>query len=229
MQQQDSNFISMLTATLANLKKNENLWAGDPEITETIGILERILNEVTNTTKTQSGLVGAGYTIDKNNVFDVIIDKTFRLCKKMSAYAKKKGDNALLALVDHSISSLSRGIEKDAINRCMAIADAADARLSNLTNFKITADDISAIKSLIVTYNQHVDGRSTTNNEKSALGKSLPDKIEILRHNIDILDDLIDGFIEDPIFIASHKSARVVNDYGTGKTLENKEKETPKN
>ena len=45
-----------------------------------------------------------------------------------------------------------------------------------------------------------------------------------MRHQFDILADLVEGSLDDNTFIRDYKAARLIDDYGKGKTLKNKPK-----
>ncbi len=55
----------------------------------------------------------------------------------MSGYAKRNKDYALLPLVDVSLSTLQRGIEKEAVERCAAIVEKATVLLPLIASFKV--------------------------------------------------------------------------------------------
>ena len=80
------------------------------------------------------------------------------------------------------------------------------------------------INNLISEYQSHIDNRSNTNISKSSFGEDISNNISEMRHQLDILDDLVEGSLEDNTFIRDYKAARLIDDYGKGKTLKNKAK-----
>ena len=119
------------------------------------------------------------------------------------------------------LPNIARGPEKEVINRCRAIADIAVKHMDNLVSFKVTSDEIDQIKNLISEYQSHIDNRSNTNISKSSSGEDISNNISEMRHQLDILDDLVEGSLEDNTFIRDYKAARLIDDYGKGKTLKN--------
>jgi len=89
----------------------------------------------------------------------------------------------------------------------------------------VKTDEIVQIKKLISEYQNHIDNRSNTNISKSSSGEDIADDIAEIRHQLDILDDLVEGSLEDDTFIREYKAARLIDDYGKGKTLKNKDKD----
>ncbi len=212
----------MVQAVLANLKKDQTFWSEEPEIVSEVEALESEFNLITEDLNKISGLNPTGYTKSKNNTFGTIIRSTFKLCRKLCVYARRQNDTVLLQFADHSENSLSAGIEKVAISRCSALVNKAESLLEALTPYKITADELLHIRHRIEDYNQHIEGRSTVKTSKSVSIHDISGQITSLNNHLNLLDDMIEGFIEDDEMIARYKSARIVIDYGKGKTAKNK-------
>jgi hypothetical protein len=226
MKQTESNYLSMVQAVLANLRKDQTFWSEEPEIVSEIEVLESEFNLVTEDLNKISGLDPTGYTQSKNDTFETIIRSTYKLCRKICVYARRQNDTVLLQFADHSVNSLSAGIEKVAISRCSALVNKAESLLEALSPYKITADELLYIRQQIEGYNQHLEGRSTVKTSKKVSIHDLSGQITSLNNHLTILDDLIEGFIDDDEMIARYKSARIIIDYGKGKTAKNKV-ETP--
>ena len=223
MQQRTINFLKMTSGVIAGMQKEKSVWESEVEIagvfTDLVtnySFIESVNQEILSTATT-------GYTDEKDNLFDSITSLTLKLCHKMSAYAKLKGDHTLLPLVDMSLTSLSRGIEKEAVARCGAIADKAATMLTQLASFKVTEEQVNTIKQQVKTYNASLDSHTTINGNRTVSGTEISSRISLLREKLDILDNLVEGLIEDDAFIARYKSWRRIIDYGKGKTLTNKE------
>ena len=224
MNQSEFNFLNMSDRVMSHMLVGTSLWENDPEIVEVIEIIQQKRTDISKKGAAESGLSGKGYTSAKDNTLDALATKTSKLSKKISAYAKKRGLLDLIPLVDVSITSISRGPEKEVINRCNSITDIADKHMENLASFNVKTDEIVQIKKLISEYQNHIDNRSNTNISKSSSGEDIADDIAEIRHQLDILDDLVEGSLEDNIFIRDYKAARLIDDYGKGKTLKNKAK-----
>jgi len=222
MKQTESNFLTMVQSTLSNLKKDQEHWSDEPEIVSEVNAIESEFNLVNEDLNLVSGLDSTGYTQSKNSIFDNIIRATYKLCRKYCVYARRNNNEVLLQLVDHSINSLSAGIEKDAISRCSAIVKKAESMLDVLSPYKITADELASIRQLMEVYNQHLEGRSTTKTSKKVSVHDITAQINSLNNRLIILDDMIEGFIEDEDVIARYKAARIVVNYGKGKTAKKK-------
>ncbi len=225
MNQSEFNFLNMSDRVMSHMLVGKLLWENDPEIVEVVEVIKQQRNDITAKGALEAGLSGKGHTSAKDNTLDTLAAKTCKLSKKISAYAKKKGLLELIPLVNVSLSTISRGPEKEVINRCNAIKDIAVKHIENLASFSVKNDEIELIEKLISEYQNHIDNRSNTNISKSSSGEDISNDIGVIRHQLDILDDLVEGSLEDNTFIRGYRVARLIDDYGKGKTLKNKDEE----
>ncbi|HEX2935878.1 MAG TPA: hypothetical protein VHO72_11035 [Bacteroidales bacterium] len=222
MKQNQFNFHRMAENVIAGLDKEKSIWENEPEISALVETIRSSCRQIVEKGINISGTVTSSYTAPKNDCFDKVISATYKLCRKMSAYAKITNDGKLLPLVDLSMSSLSRGVEKEALLRCQSIAQQAEALLPALQKYKVTAEEISFIRQMIAECAEYTQRRSVANSGKVNDGKDISTIISDLRKSLDTLDDLIEGMIDDQAFINRYKSLRFIPDYGKGKTLKNK-------
>jgi len=225
MNQSEFNFLNMSDRVTAHMFDGKLLWENDPEIVEVVEAIVQLRNDISKKGALEAGLSGKGHTSAKDNTLDTLAAKTFKLSKKISGFAKKKGLLELIPLVNVSLSTISRGPEKEVINRCRAITNIAVKHMENLASFSVKNDEIEQIKKLISEYQNHIDNRSNTNISKSSSGEDIANDIGMMRHQLDILDDLVEGSLEDDTFIREYRVARLIDDFGKGKTLKNKDKE----
>ena len=223
MNQSEFNYLNMSDRVMSHMLGGKLLWENDPEIVEVVEVIKYLRNDISEKGALESGLSGKGHTSAKDNSLDRLATKACKLSKKISAYAKKKGLLELIPLVDVSVTTISRGPEKEVINRCLAITGIAVKHFENLASFSVKKDEIEQIKNLITEYQKHIDNRSNTNISKSSSGEDIANDISGMHHQFDILDDLVEGTLEDNTFIREYRVARLIDDYGKGKTLKNKD------
>lgn len=224
MEQRTINFLKMNSSVITGLNKEKAVWEGEVEIVDLFSRIEQRFIKIEGEKLIILGTDKSGFTIAKNGIFDSIIQKTFKLNRKLSGYAKLRNDYELLPLVDVSLSGLTKGTEMEAVDRCLAIVNRATVLLPKLTTFKVTEALLTIIKQLIKDYKSKVDQRTTVSSDVSVTGEDIDEGISELRSNLEILDDLIEGLIDDEEFIARYKGWRKIIDYGKGKTLPNKPK-----
>lgn len=222
MQQNNSNFMNMVQAVVANLRNDYEYIKDEPEIVVELNNIETEVNAINQIDSTVSGLEQKGHTTEKNNSFDSIMASTLTVCKKTCVFARRTNNEVLILLVDHSLNTLSKGKEKDAISRCLAIVNKASSILEQLQPFKVTGDELESIHDQINTYNSKIDERSNVQTEKTTSIQEINDKIRSVRNRLIILDEMIEGFIENQEVVARYKSARIIHNYGKSKTSKNK-------
>ena len=167
------------------------------------------------------------YTEASNQEYEIIVSLTLKLCKKLCVSARRNNDPALLLLANHSQSSITAGKRKEIISRCTAIINKAESMLEALQVYKVTEKEITAIRQHIESFDVHTDERSNIKTDKTTLTQlNLPDLIQSIRQRFVILDDMVEGFLDDEDVIARYKQSRVVVNYGKMKTAKNKSTET---
>lgn len=224
MNQREFNFLNMSDRVIAYMLGGISLWENEAEIVEVVEEIKAKRADISAKGAIESGLSGKGHTSAKDNALDSLATKVCKLSKKISGYAKKRGLLELIPLVDVSVTTISRGPEKEVINRCKAITDIAVKNMDNLASFGVKQDEIEQINQLVAEYQNHIDNRSNTNISKSSSGEDIVNDINDIRHQFDILDDLVEGALDDNTFIREYKGARLIDDYGKGKTLKNNPK-----
>ncbi len=182
MNQREFNFLNMSDRVMSHMLVGKLLWENNPEIVEVVEVIKYLRNDISEKGAVESGLSGKGHTSAKDITLDSLATKNCKLSKKISGYAKKKGHPELIPLVDVSVTTISRGPEKEVINRCRAITDIAVKHLENLASFSVKSDEIEQIKKLIAEYQNHIDNRSNTNISKSSSGEDITNDISGMHH-----------------------------------------------
>lgn len=224
MEQRNINFLKMTSGVIAGMESEKSVWEEEKEIADVYAEITTDYNKIESTHQSILGTDTTGYTEEKDDLFESITKLTFKLCCKMSAYAKRNKDYVLLPLVDLSLSNLQQGVESVAVERCSAIVEKATPLLPKLVTFKVTEAQLTTIKQKIKAYGASIDGRTTTSGNRTVSGSEISQLISNLKENLDTLDSMIEGMIDDEAFIARYKSWRRIIDYGKGKTLPNKTK-----
>jgi len=222
MKQLYSNLLTMLATMLASVKKDQAAWSGETEIAVEIAAIETEYHELKTIIDQLSGLDSRGYTDAGNQEFELIVSLTLKLCKKLCVAARRTNDSALLQLANHSQSSLHAGKHKEVISRCTAIVNKAESKFGVVQSYKVTLDEITIIRQHISTLDTNIDNRSNVNTDKTTLNQHrLPELVHSIRERLIILDDMVEGFIDDEDVVARYKQSRVTVNYGKSKTAKN--------
>lgn len=224
MEQRDINFLKMTSGVISGMDSEKPLWDKEVEIVNVFTGIKTKYGSIESANQEVLGVDLTGLTGKKDNIFNKLTSDTFKLCNKMSAYAKINKNYELLPLVDLSLSAIRGGIEMEAVERCLAIVNKASTMLTQLATFKVTEAELTGIKAQITEYKASVNARTSSSGSRTVSGEEIEAGIAVLREQLDILDNLIIGMIDDESFVARYHSWRRIVDYGTDKTLPNKPK-----
>ncbi len=221
MKQSQFNFLNMLSVVLNGMNNERSVWENQAVIASQYAALETEFNRVNDLDRNISATDTTGLTAVKDNTFDQLMNATHKMAKKMSAWAKKNNRLELLPLADISYTSLARGPEPAVVNRSTGIADIAEEFIDSLVEFGVTAEEITGIRQMADNVRKQAAERTTVSKDKSEMFAEIDNGIQNLRSELDVMDDLVKGLIDDREFINRYKSWRSIIDYGKGKTLRN--------
>jgi hypothetical protein len=129
------------------------------------------------------------------------------------AYATKIKNNALANEMDFSLSDLMAGRDTESARRCQEIYDTANANLTALADYGLTAAKLNLLKASIAAYNLLI----TKPREVRAKGKTTTGNIQaefdLLDETLVIMDDLIPQFAPaNQKFVDDYNNARTIVD-----------------
>ncbi len=138
---------------------------------------------------------------------------------------KKTGNKVILQSVDFSISSLQSGSSREVINRCKIIAATAQANLAYLTDYKVTATDITALHDAINNAIPKAAPRDAAGAERRGITLTLPALFSDAGEEANDLDDLVEGLIDNEDFVTGYFVVRRINDMRGGKSKKEEKEE----
>jgi len=224
MQQRHNNYLKMTSNVITGMEQEIKIWEEETEIARINKLVKALFDEIGGKNQIILSTNKSGFTSVKDNLLENLTKGISKLIKKMSGYAKINNDYALLPLVNLSLSALTDGPETEVVDRYAAIIEKAAQILPLLASFKVTTEQLDILRQLTKDYKNSVNERSTIGTGLVVSNEQIISCIAALRIQFDILDDLVEGIIEDEGFIARYKSWRKIPGYGKGKTLKNPEK-----
>ena len=220
MTQRQINALHMYNAVLAYLDENIVIYMGIAPIVEQKTALAYTIDLIKTNSQNQQEKSPEGFTAAKNNAIETMINKAYKIALKVKSYAKKTGNAVLLKSVDFSMHDLESGSETEIINRCKIIANAADANIANLTNYKVVAQDVADLNTAITGAMPKAAQRDVVGSERHSITLNLPSLFSQAREQALDLDDLIEGLIDEESqeFIDGYFSVRRINDRRGGRS-----------
>lgn len=215
MKQVEINSLNMFKAVIALLETYPATWSTVSPMVTVVSDLKAVVSTVEQQSQQQLNHNPTGYTTQKDDLLAILLERTYKLAAKMKAFAKVTKNNILLALVDYEPSSLQDGSEMEVIKRCEIILKKATENLANLAPYNVTQAELDVATQSLAAVVPLFSQRDAVRSERKTATSSIPELLREGRDHLDILDDLVDGLIEDDTFATSYRNTRNVVDRST--------------
>ena len=216
MTQNQLNVLTMYDAVLEYLDENNGIWTAIVPIQEKVTELSGTVETIHSKSQDQQAKSPTGFTAAKNAAMDTMVQQAYKMALKVKGYAKKAGDAVLLQSVDYNLHDLENGSEKEVINRCTIIVNAAQENLASLADYKVTTEAIAALATAINEAKPKTAQRDAVSGEKHSITLNIPSLFSQAREEVLDLDDLIKALIDDEQhdFINGYFGVRNINNRG---------------
>lgn len=147
---------------------------------------------------------------EKQDRKDIMANQAAELAAAASAYAKDKGDTALLAVLSISYSEIRCGDEQTAYNLAMTVYNELSELGAALENYLITAEDLAGLKEAIDAY--HTLLEDSGGQESVARTRQLAG---LFKQTSDHLNEPLDKLVmrirrKEPVFYDTYQNARAI-------------------
>jgi len=194
-------FWEMEKESISYLHKNENWWTKWAVLATTINKLEASENELDASFKVQDASNPGGQVARKNKLIDAFYHRTYRLGRKLLLFAKVTGNQALINDVSFNKSSLHKLTEKEAMIKCHSVLQLANKYLDNTADYGITADELKTLASDLSNLETMQPSIGMITNDRKSAVRSVKVLIKEGSFILDMLDDGLEGIIEDDNFL----------------------------
>jgi len=219
MTQRQNSALNMYNAVLQYLDENFEIWHNVTPVANQQAHLKSIVDSISNKSEEQQGKSTEGYTVSKIVAMDTMVNLAYKMALRIKGYAKKAGNEVILQSVDFSMSELQSGPPTEIINRCKIIAATAQANLAYLTDYKVTATDITALRDAINNAIPNAAQRDAAGAERrGGITLTLPALFSDAGEEANDLDDLVEGLIDNEDFVTGYFAVRHINDMRGGKS-----------
>lgn len=151
MNTKDEARLSMYQAVIEFLNKNTEITGPLPQFAVIFTALEQNLGKFITLGQELSSN-RSGVTVTKKEQQAEIELRTVNLSGKMVAYATLENNNELLTLIKLNKTILRRSKDNELVAHSLKLCDAAEAHLPELVTYKVTQDEITALKDLCASY-----------------------------------------------------------------------------
>ena len=218
MDKKENAYLEMANRTLLICDQNTSFWDGNVVISKVVNTLRGLVASGNNLQKDKTGTDYTGLTSAKDEKFDEMTQKAFKLAKKLASFARIEGVREILPLVDYSISSLKDAPEKEVMRRCMVINEKARQYMGRLADYNVTLDEVESLDTAIAAYKDMPEDRNNVKSSKKIIGQDLAKAIKAIREQFVILDDVVEGLVDDESFQRKYFEARMIIDPASGRT-----------
>lgn len=206
--------LKMSLSTTLYLTANATITAGLPNFTNYFTVIQTTNTQILAVQQLQE-LDKTGITASKNQLRQTLATLAIDIGRRVQAYAINVGNSVLLAEVNYSESDLKRSTDTEIRSRCQVIYDRANANVTALTPYGVTAANLASLLTSITNYNTAFPkGRvGTTDTEQAtqqltALFKTLMDNY----NKVDMLVEMVRT--TQPNFYNEYKKVRKIIDTG---------------
>lgn len=211
MEVQFENTLNMYYVVQDYCKQNDHIWETDVPFKIAFELFVAKLPEIEQNRNQQSKNL-TGLTQEKNQKKLDLAQKAYYIANRLQSYAEVNQKLELLNKVNFTENILSRMRETNLIGVCTQILDSAKAELANLSIYKVTQDNVDALKAALKTY-QNILGKpraakSTTVTATANLPQLFKETNEILKKRLD--RDIEVFKISHPDFYNGYFSSRKV-------------------
>lgn len=224
MNQRQLNTLTMFKAVLAHLDARPSLWNASAPLTKVVFTFRTFVVALNQQSLTQAERITVGYTQDKDGQMQAMCDLAYGLLLKVRSYAKITNNKALLYAINYSESDIRRGPEVQIITRCQAIHNKGQEYLADLTDFLVTAKNLTELQNAINAVKPLSAQRDVIAGERVTATANIPLLIDGARAEVDKLNDLVEGLIADKNFVNTYRQVRQIIDRGNNSEVELKMK-----
>jgi hypothetical protein len=218
-----SNYLNMINAVRRHLETNSNVWSNNPLIVGGVISLNETGEAIKAAATKQQNSNPTGHTVAKERARNELEELAYRASVRLRTYARLTNNDALAAKLNFSQSALDRMKHNDLLTFGRVVVAACEKHLPELANYQIDSNMVKELSQSIERTASLYTERDTVVDQRVEVTADLDKLFAVARNQLKVLDDLVDGYIDDEIFIATYLNARRIHDLGGRKTKTNEQ------
>jgi len=212
MNRRQLNMLTMYQSVLSHLDQFPDTWNQLAPMTPIVENLRKTVTDLLAQSQLQEQNNTSGHTKNKDAHFFKMLEQAYQLSLKIRVHAKLTQDNVLLHDVNYSFSTLESGAEQLVLQRCERIASHAREKLNDLSVYQVTEQDVTQLEQLIAEVQPLASARNVIAGIRKTATGNISELITHARQQLDVLDDLVEGLIQDTTFTTTYFNLRHVYD-----------------
>jgi hypothetical protein len=207
-----NNIYRMSTVTLNLIKEYREIVEPFFLISEQIEKIQALLKEIKFHENGQAAGDTVAKTQTKNELLAELVRRTYKLARKISGLAKLTNDNDLLYQVQFSPSEIADGSDLKTLNTVNKILQAAKSKEAILAqDYNMAEGEIDDLQAIASRVDSILDERLVSSSTGKASTANLSEAFSELREVWSVMDDLIEGIIENEDFIETYENTRKIS------------------
>jgi len=204
--------VAMLNTVQKVFANNGSVWNTIKPIAAEVADLQILLIELSINTNTQFQTKTVGYTNQKDVGMKLMNDLGYIMSLKLTAWARKTGNEIVLKAVNYSHRFLKSGTETEQLNRNTSIANVAKVQMSKIGDYNINTQKLKAFQAAIVNAKSLSIARNAIGSSRKAATENIGINLMKSLNIITDLDILIKGMVgeENKIFEDTYFAARKI-------------------
>lgn len=199
----------MASATLRLLSDYDALVNPFNVIIEQTQKIKDLLDEVELHKEGQEESDTTAQTRTKNELLAELVERTSKVALKARGLAKFTGDNELLNRVDFSRHDIAVKSDQYTLDTVQSILKAVEKKQATLIeSYNLAEGEIAAIEAIAKRVDALLNERRVSASGGKASTANLSEAISELRRAWNVMDDLIEGIIDDEDFVETYNISR---------------------
>lgn len=224
MKRRNANYLNMAKAVLIHLEGDKNQWQSNGLL---FGCYVRIKGLCTEIEKAETGKElqnTVGHTEAKDHAHDEIEEKILTLGLRLRAFARLTKNEVVGAKVKElSHTYLARQNFNNFLTISRSIIETCQGYLSQLADYKITAETLDSLQKGIDKLSNLYAHRDNVQDQHMQSASHIEELFVDLRHEMKLMDDLMEAFIENKDFLDVYMNSRRIHDLRGHKQIKNED------
>ncbi len=211
MRNSQEDYLNMLYTLKAIIDKYNSTWAANTVFANTYGLVTAKIPLIEQNRDAQM-VTSKGITTDKNVKRSALTDKALFLVNRIQSYAKTTANNDLYESVHYNQSMFYKGRDTDIAGYCDTIIAKANANLTALATYGVTAALVTDLQTTLTAYAGYIakprSVKAQTKNATENLAVLFKDANDILTTRLDL--DIEMFKTSKPDFYSQYHTARAI-------------------
>jgi hypothetical protein len=207
-----SNILRMFKEVLSMLDSKENVWKNVALVATCVERLRSISNNIEAAATHQQSSNPTGYTAAKEQQRDKLEDQTHQAAVRLRCFATATQNIALRTAVRVPRAALGRKKNSELLTYSRVVADACEANLPALAEYRVDANLVAALRESIELTSQMFSHRDVVIDQRMGATGRLNSLVNDGRICLKSLDDLVEAMIDDDTFVTEYTNARRIYD-----------------